>query len=43
MEDCEALAQRVNQRHGPVSVLVNGAGITRDVSLRKMSANSGTR
>jgi acetoacetyl-CoA reductase len=38
MADCEALVQRVRDRHGAVSVLVNGAGITRDVSLRKMSS-----
>lgn len=38
MDDCEALAQRISEKYGPVSVLVNGAGITRDASLRKMSS-----
>jgi len=38
MDECEKLVQRVQDRHGPVSVLVNGAGITRDASLRKMSS-----
>jgi acetoacetyl-CoA reductase len=38
LDDCEKLVQRVHERYGPVSVLVNGAGITRDVSLRKMSS-----
>lgn len=34
--DCADLVQRIAQRHGPVSILVNAAGITRDTSLRKM-------
>jgi acetoacetyl-CoA reductase len=38
MADSEALVRRVQDLHGPISVLVNGAGITRDVSLRKMSS-----
>jgi len=38
LDECEKLVQRVQDQHGPVSVLVNGAGITRDVSLRKMSS-----
>ena len=29
--------QRIATEHGPVSILVNGAGITRDTSLRKMT------
>jgi len=33
---CGALVQRLEQRFGSVDVLVNAAGITRDVSLRKM-------
>jgi acetoacetyl-CoA reductase len=38
MEQCELLVQRVQASHGPISALVNGAGITRDASLRKMSS-----
>jgi len=38
MDDCERLVQRIRASHGPVDILVNGAGITRDVSLRKMSS-----
>ena len=37
MDSCTALVERVQSKHGTISVLVNGAGITRDVSLRKMS------
>ncbi|NII10262.1 acetoacetyl-CoA reductase [Oleiagrimonas sp. C23AA] len=33
---CRQLAQRVHQRLGRVDILVNGAGITRDGTLRKM-------
>ncbi len=36
MDSCAAMAARIREQHGVVSVLVNGAGITRDVSLRKM-------
>jgi len=35
-EDCGALIQRIEAAHGPISVLVNNAGITRDASLRNM-------
>ena len=38
MDDCVDLIRRVVDRHGPIDILVNGAGITRDVSLRKMSS-----
>lgn len=34
---CAARLADICSRHGPVSVLVNAAGITRDTSLRKMS------
>ena len=34
---CEALIQRIEAQHGPIDVLVNAAGITRDVTLRKMA------
>ncbi|MCB1560412.1 MAG: SDR family NAD(P)-dependent oxidoreductase, partial [Xanthomonadales bacterium] len=33
---CATLIQRIEEQHGPVDVLVNAAGITRDVTLRKM-------
>ncbi|PKM07944.1 MAG: beta-ketoacyl-ACP reductase [Gammaproteobacteria bacterium HGW-Gammaproteobacteria-4] len=33
---CSALVQRLEQRFGSIDVLVNAAGITRDVTLRKM-------
>ncbi len=36
-EDCRRLIGEVRQRLGAVDVLVNAAGITRDISLRKMS------
>jgi acetoacetyl-CoA reductase len=35
-EDCGALIRRIEAAHGPISVLVNNAGITRDASLRNM-------
>jgi acetoacetyl-CoA reductase len=34
---CQAFAADVAQRHGPIDILVNAAGITRDASLRKMT------
>lgn len=34
---CAAVVDAVRQQHGPVSVLVNNAGVTRDASFRKMS------
>ncbi|MEO8461164.1 MAG: acetoacetyl-CoA reductase [Dokdonella sp.] len=34
--DCAATVSRIETGHGPVDVLVNAAGITRDASLRKM-------
>ena len=33
---CAAAVATIHERHGPVSVLVNNAGITRDASFRKM-------
>lgn len=36
-EDCRRLISGIQQRLGAVDVLVNAAGITRDISLRKMS------
>lgn len=36
-EDCGALVRRVEEKFGPISILVNAAGITRDTSLRKMT------
>lgn len=35
---CAAFATRVRELHGPVDILVNAAGITRDTTLRKMEA-----
>lgn len=34
---CREAFEEIRRRHGPVPVLVNNAGITRDVSFRKMS------
>ena len=34
---CEAAVAQITQEHGPVEVLVNNAGITRDGTLAKMS------
>ena len=34
--DCEKLAALINERYGHIDVLINNAGITADVSLRKM-------
>jgi acetoacetyl-CoA reductase len=38
-EDCENLIQLVVERYGCIDVLVNNAGITCDVSLKKMAAH----
>lgn len=35
-EDCSALVKHIAEDHGGVDILINAAGITRDVSLRKM-------
>jgi acetoacetyl-CoA reductase len=34
---CADFVQRTSAAHGPISILVNAAGITRDTSLRKMT------
>ncbi len=34
---CAELVQRIESKHGPIDILVNGAGITRDASFRKMT------
>ncbi len=34
---CADLARRVGERHGPIDILANVAGITRDATLRKMT------
>ena len=39
---CGGFMQRVAKDVGPVSILVNGAGITRDTSLRKMTPEKWT-
>ena len=36
-DDCASGFSAIRERHGPVDILVNAAGITRDASLRKMS------
>ena len=36
-DSCQQLIARIGQQHGSVDILVNAAGITRDVSLRKMT------
>ena len=36
-DSCQQLIARIEQQHGHVEILVNAAGITRDVSLRKMT------
>lgn len=36
-QDCADLIARIEAAHGPVSVVVNAAGITRDATLRKMT------
>jgi len=33
---CAEMIEKVEAEHGPISILVNAAGITRDTSLRKM-------
>ena len=37
-ERCAEFAARVSERYGPVDILVNAAGITRDASFRKMGS-----
>jgi acetoacetyl-CoA reductase len=34
---CVEFVERMSAEHGPISILVNAAGITRDTSLRKMT------
>jgi len=34
---CAELITKIEAEHGPIAILVNAAGITRDVSLRKMT------
>lgn len=36
---CAQVVQDIRAQHGPVSVLVNNAGLTRDASFRKMTAD----
>ena len=38
-EDCSAMAKHIADTYGEIEILVNAAGITRDVSLRKMEEN----
>ncbi|WP_058557199.1 acetoacetyl-CoA reductase [Thiohalocapsa sp. ML1] len=39
-EDCQRMIAEVKERHGPVAVLVNCAGITRDKTFKKMDADA---
>lgn len=39
---CAAAVQAIRQAHGPVSVLVNNAGVTRDAGFRKMTEEAWT-
>jgi acetoacetyl-CoA reductase len=36
-ESCEKMVQQIEQQVGPIDVLVNNAGITRDTAFRKMT------
>jgi acetoacetyl-CoA reductase len=38
--DCQRMAAEIKQQHGPVSVLVNCAGITRDKTFKKMDEDA---
>nr|WP_299243799.1 acetoacetyl-CoA reductase [uncultured Halomonas sp.] len=38
-EDCEAGAREIQEQYGPIEVLVNCAGITRDTTMKKMTAD----
>jgi acetoacetyl-CoA reductase len=40
LDACQAVVDKIVKKHGPVRVLVNNAGITRDGMLHKMSAES---
>jgi acetoacetyl-CoA reductase len=35
-ESCRAFAEQIENKYGPIDILVNAAGITRDAMLRKM-------
>ncbi len=34
---CEAAVKRIHEEHGPIEILVNNAGITRDTTMSKMT------
>ena len=34
---CEAAVKRIQDEHGPIEILVNNAGITRDATMSRMS------
>jgi len=38
-DDCAAFAERIEAKYGPIEILVNAAGITRDSTIRKMAKN----
>lgn len=39
-ESCEAMARQIEKEAGRIDILVNGAGITRDATLRKMDPST---
>jgi acetoacetyl-CoA reductase len=39
-DDCKAMADKLNAEAGGVDILINNAGITKDATFRKMSADS---
>ena len=39
-DSCRAMARAIEQEHGPIQVLVNCAGITRDSTFKKMTADN---
>ena len=39
-ESCRAMARAIEEEHGPIQVLVNCAGITRDATFKKMSPDN---
>lgn len=38
-EDCEAGVREIQEQYGPIHVLINCAGITRDTTMKKMTAD----
>ncbi len=40
---CEEAVKEIGEGHGPIEILVNNAGITRDGTMPRMRATCGTR